>query len=405
MDPRDDPFVPAAGVPPLALIGRDDVVIEFTVALDRLQEGRFGAAPLITGPRGSGKTVLLNELVVRARERGWFAASEEVIPKTPLSQLIVVLAHEMLMEMSLTKRATAQVRRALGVLKAFTAVSAFGLKLNIDADAVHGTADSGLFERDLRSLFVELGEAARDQGVGILFALDEVHTLGARELDALNSALHKTAQLQLPVAFLAAGLFPSWQSGEESPDPTRISSYAGRMFVRSYVRLDPLPDEVAKEVLSAPLALRDVSIEDAALDDVISYCEGNVWLLQLVGSAMWAVAGTSPITTDDTGQAIATAQRQIAQSFLPRLLRDCTKTEIQILLALAECDAGGATFEELLGEIGEPLRSSQEDVIESIGQLARRDLVWLDYIGNLHNENFSLGFSVPRLGSYLREGS
>lgn len=375
------------------------------MALDKLQDGRFDVAPLITGPRGSGKTVLLNELTARAREQGWFVASDEVSPDTPLAQLIVVLAHEMLLEMSVKKRASARVRRALGVLKAFTAVSAFGLKLNIDAEAVRGTADSGLFERDLRNLFVELGETARDQSAGILFALDEVHALGAKELDALNSALHKAAQLELPVAFLAAGLFPSWQSGEESPDPTRISSYAGRMVVPSYVRLEPLSDEFAKEALSVPLSRRNVAIDEDALADAVAFCEGNAWLLQLLGAAVWEVAEDSPIATRHVEKAKDIVRRQLAQSFLPRLLRDCTKTEIEILTALANCDSAVVSFRELLDDGWPPLSASEEVVIESVGRLARRDLIWLDYVGNLHHENFSLGFSVPRLGAYLREGA
>jgi hypothetical protein len=52
--------------------------------------------------------------------------------------------------MSGRHRAQERVRRALGVLKAFSAVSAFGIELNIDAEKVSGTADSGVFERGLR---------------------------------------------------------------------------------------------------------------------------------------------------------------------------------------------------------------------------------------------------------------
>lgn len=237
----------------MTLAGRDDVLERFDVTLSRLESGRPDVAPLITGSRGLGKTVLLNKLVQNAKQRGWFVASEEAIPGTPLSALIAILAHEVLLEMSRRHRIAANVRRVLGILKAFTAVSALGVTLNIDADAVTGTADTGIFSRDLRRLFIEIGTLAQQQSVGVVFALDELHTLYETELEDLNSALHQTAQRQLPVAFIGAGLFPSWQkSGNQNVDPTIVDSYPARMSASTYIRLKPLDVEASKRALAGP---------------------------------------------------------------------------------------------------------------------------------------------------------
>ena len=65
-----NPFKPTAGAEPPVLIGRERVVEDFSEGLD---EGVGSPARLmrITGPRGSGKTVLLTELGDVARVHGW----------------------------------------------------------------------------------------------------------------------------------------------------------------------------------------------------------------------------------------------------------------------------------------------------------------------------------------------
>jgi hypothetical protein len=166
--------------------------------------------------------VLFNEMVRRARERGWYAGAEETVPGTPLVALIALMARDVLLEMSRRHRAAEKVKRAMGVLKAFASVSVVGVRLDINAEAVTGTADTGILELDLRRLFVTIGALAQLQGVGALFALDEVHAIGNSDLYTFNSALHATAQQELPVAFVGAGLFPSWQgSGPPEEDPQR----------------------------------------------------------------------------------------------------------------------------------------------------------------------------------------
>lgn len=67
---RANPFTPAAGAEPPALIGREDVLFDFE---ESLLAGVGAPARLmrIAGPRGSGKTVLLNKLSEIARKHGW----------------------------------------------------------------------------------------------------------------------------------------------------------------------------------------------------------------------------------------------------------------------------------------------------------------------------------------------
>lgn len=66
----DNPFTPTFGVTPPLLVGRDDVLDEFRIALDG-GPGDPGRAMLLTGVRGAGKTVALNACEDEAHRRGW----------------------------------------------------------------------------------------------------------------------------------------------------------------------------------------------------------------------------------------------------------------------------------------------------------------------------------------------
>lgn len=61
MDPVFNPFSPGAGAPPPALIGRQDILEEARILLARIRLRKAVQSFMLTGLRGVGKTVLLNE--------------------------------------------------------------------------------------------------------------------------------------------------------------------------------------------------------------------------------------------------------------------------------------------------------------------------------------------------------
>ena len=66
-----NPFRPSFGVSPRVLAGRAGVIDDFDIALDE-GPGSPMRTVLVSGARGMGKTVVLNELEDRARSRGWW---------------------------------------------------------------------------------------------------------------------------------------------------------------------------------------------------------------------------------------------------------------------------------------------------------------------------------------------
>jgi len=84
MDPIKNPFTPGAGCPPYELAGRADVLEEARILLGRTILKKPEKSMLLTGLRGVGKTVLLNNIEQEALKQGYrtinFEVNESMIP-------------------------------------------------------------------------------------------------------------------------------------------------------------------------------------------------------------------------------------------------------------------------------------------------------------------------------------
>ena len=223
MDPLDNPYRPGAGTPPPALIGRDELIDRFGVAVRRAVTGRPGKSLMPIGLRGVGKTVLLNRFAEIASNEGLQVAFIEAPETGDFRTLLAVRLRKVLLEMERSGPARA-VARALQILKTFSLQLPDGSAIAIDVDALAGQADSGILTEDLTDLLVAVGEAAREKRGGLLLAIDEVQYLSSDELGALITAIHRTSQLNLPIVLIGAGLpqLPGL-AGE-------AKSYAERLF-------------------------------------------------------------------------------------------------------------------------------------------------------------------------------
>jgi len=74
-----NPFHPSFGVSPPLLVARDSLIEEFAEGLEE-GPGSAARATIYAGPRGSGKTVMLNAVEDRAKSLGWIVFSETASP-------------------------------------------------------------------------------------------------------------------------------------------------------------------------------------------------------------------------------------------------------------------------------------------------------------------------------------
>lgn len=256
-----NPYNPGAGTEPPAFTRRDQLMDDYKIALRRTVDGRPGKSIMPTGLRGVGKTVLLNRFHAIAVEAGLVGFLIEASDAGGFSRLLAARLRKVLLELD-RGSVSASVKRALGVLKAFTYTLPDGSSISLDVDAVVGSADSGLLDEDLTALVVAAGEAAQDRGRGLLVAVDEVQYLSKEELAAVITAIHRTVQMNLPVMLVGAGLpqLPGLAGDAKS--------YAERLF--DYPNVGSLEARDAAAALTQPAEAQGVRFDPDALDAILT---------------------------------------------------------------------------------------------------------------------------------------
>ncbi len=384
MDPVRNPYSPGAGTRPPALVGREREIEAMDVALQRLRRGRDGRSQLLTGLRGVGKTVLLNEFEQLADARGFFREHVEVSEDGDLPARLAAALRRLLLSMDARRRIGDQVHRALGVLKAFSLRLPDGPELSIDVEAVHGPADSGDLTVDLAGLFVEIGTVARDHDTGVLVTIDELHYVSAAVLEALVMGLHRATQLALPITVAGAGL-PALAAltGE-------AKSYAERIFTFPVVGSLSAPD--ARDALLLPAADEGVTWTGNAVDRVVAATEGYPYFLQEFGKQAWDAAdGPETITLDDVERSLPIALAELDDGFFRVRTGRTSTPERRYLLAMAELGPGPVRTRdvaEVLGKTASALGPTRDGLLRKALCYSPR-WGWID-------------FTVPLFDEYLR---
>ena len=382
MDPFENPFRPGAGTPPPALIGRDELIDKYGVALRRALSGRPGKSLMPIGLRGVGKTVLLNRFHAIARDDGLKVAFIEAPESGDFRGLLAVRLRAILLELD-TGPVSRAVKRALGTLKSFSYSLPDGTSIALDIDALAGRADSGVLSEDVTDLLVAAGEAARDRRTGILLAVDEVQYLSAEELGALITAVHRTVQMSLPVMLVGAGLpqLPGLAGDAKS--------YAERLF--DFPQVGSLPDEEARAVLVIPVEDQSVTFEDAALVELVRRSQGYPYFLQEWGYHVWNAASKSPVTRQDVIAAAPEVQQQLDENFFLVRMDRLTPAEKKYLHAMAELGAGPHRS----GDIAASLGVKVESVAPRRSGLIRKGMIYSPAHGDT-------AFTVPLFDDFLR---
>ena len=137
MDPIQNPFSPGAGSPPPELVGRAGILEQARILLGRIQAKRPEKSILLTGLRGVGKTVLLNEIDRLAIKSGYRTVVVEAHEDKSLAALLVPPLRKLLFELDRVAGAGNKAKRGLAVLKGFmngVKVSLGDIEVGLDID-------------------------------------------------------------------------------------------------------------------------------------------------------------------------------------------------------------------------------------------------------------------------------
>ncbi len=385
MDPIRNPYAPGAGTPPPELAGRDELRETVRIAIARSRRGRYAKSVLMVGLRGVGKTVLLDRMRDDAEAAGIVTMRIEAPESHSLPALLAPQLRQVLIRLSRNERAKDLARRALRGLAGFVTalrVKYDDIEVTLDIEPEPGLADNGDLELDLQVLMEAVGAAAQSADTALAMFIDELQYVEEDQLAALITALHRTAQRQLPVILVGAGL-PQLRGRMGN-----AKSYAERLF--DFPEIMPLSSDDATLAIAKPASDEGVSFEPEALDRIVRETHGYPYFLQEWGKHVWDVAAHSPITLHDVEIASESAIAALDESFFRVRFDRLTPSEKTYLRAMAELGPGPHRS----GAIADVLDRKVASLAPTRSNLIAKGMIWSPSHGDT-------AFTVPIFDQFM----
>lgn len=319
----DNPFTPDFGQQPLKLAGRDGLMSSLREGLTSGPvDPRFTS--MLLGPRGSGKTVILNHLRDEAQMSGWIVLSLDASTSGIRERIVEHIAW--------TREAHESLPNAENDLTERRALKFKMFPFEWQREAVRAVRPKWGLRRQL----TELSDHASRHDTALLLLVDEMHSGDTTELRRLAADLqHITKGDGLPLAFLGAGL--------SEMKHTLLEDKWMTFFARCNRQdMPPLSRIDAERFLGG--AVRDAggSFEGDALDALTAAAGSLPYKMQLVGSNAWeaADAPTHPIGERAAQVAVAEANRLMHERVSLPAWHALNETERAYLRRVVELGGG-----------------------------------------------------------------
>lgn len=293
------------------------------------------ASMRITGLRGVGKTVLLEQLADHASEAGWETASLELQPShntdEALAEALVSLLERTRLRLSRLER----LRKAAGKAVRGTSLSITWEELSLSLSFGSGREESLAHE-----LFVTVEAALAKGRTGVVLLLDEAQVIrdersrhGEHPLSLLIAPIVALQRREIPLAFVVCGL-PTLTANLQ-----KARSYSERLFRGEEIgSLNPVE---ALDAFLRPLEGTSRTSERALAEAVVEEVEGYPYFLQLWGSELWDAADISDSRTLTTVLLDATRPdiySRLDRDFYEPRMATLTPAEQDVIAASAFCD-------------------------------------------------------------------
>lgn len=385
MNPVKNPYSPGAGSPPPELVGRDAILEQARILLGRVRARRSEKSLLLTGLRGVGKTVLLNEIERLAKAEDYHAISIEAHEGKPLGPLIAPYLRSLLFELDRVAGAGDKAKRGLRVLRSFLGalkITYNDVTIGLDVDPEQGAADSGDLGIDLPNLLIAVAEAAEERKSAIAVLIDEIQYFNQKELGALIMAMHKVQQRQLPLVLVGAGLpiLPGLAGDAKS--------YAERLF--SFPGVGALSESESAKALREPAQAAGVEFDPLALREVYRLTKGYPYFLQEWGYQSWNRAPESPITLQVVQEATTVVVQRLDENFFRVRFDRLTPSEKTFLRAMADLGPGAHRTGDIADRMGIKITS----IGPSRANLIRKGMIYSPAHGDL-------AFTVPLFDEFM----
>jgi hypothetical protein len=340
-----NPFTPVFGNEPPILAGRERMIQDVLTGLDN-GPGDPNRATIFTGPRGSGKTVLLSIIAGAAEGMGWISVHATAIPGML----------DMLLEQIEEKGAEFFTSDNDGGVTGLQ-ISGVGVTRQLPTTSkVSFRTQVGRYLKQLEAY-----------NIGLLITVDEVNAQVPEMITLVDSFQHFVRERR-NIALLMAGL----PNNVLQMFQHKSISYLRRAFRR---QLDSISIPEVRIAIDDTVKLADRTIDKKALQMAAEATNGFPFLIQLVGFYMFARSQKKKITVEDAESGIEIAKIDMERMIIDSTIRDLSEKDREFLQAMSQ-DEDYSNISDIAKRLGaSPSLAShykrrlvEQGVISSVGR-------------------------------------
>ena len=346
MKNHKNPFTPAFGSEPLFLAGREQIISDILTGLEN-GPGDPNRASILSGPRGSGKTVLLTKIANEASRIGWVSANV-----TAASGMLEKILEQI--EHNGGEFLPAKAKKRL------SEIHAFGIGFSVE-NVPERKSSWRLQMSKYLDLFAE-------HQIGVLITVDEIDA-NQKEMIKLVADFQHFVRERREVALLMAGLPGKTLRMIQDKD----ISFVRRAFQH---KLDLIAIADVKTAIRKTVESSGREIGNGALDMAAAYTKGFPFLIQLVGYHTWRQSPERKgITIEDVESGIECSEEYMERMILDTTVRELSEKDLEFLLAMLP-DSAESKMNDITERMGVTtslagqyrLRLIKQGVIEEYGR-------------------------------------
>ncbi len=396
MNRSANPFRPGAGHPPPYLAGREaeKQIFERLLRQDAITENL-----VLTGLRGSGKTVLLDSLKNLAMRRGWLWTGADINESASVNE--ANLATRLCADLAI-KTSSVVVSKTQSIAPGFASESRT-VEQGLGFDALKQVfAETPGLPLDKLKAAIEFGWNAladSDSRIrGIIFAYDEAQNMSDHAekdqfpLSLLLDVFQSMQRKGLPLMLALTGLPTLY------PKLVDSRTYAERMFRSAF--LESLSEPETRDAILKPIEGNDqVTLNRETVGAIVRMSGGYPYFIQFICREVYDAFTIRP----DKGRAGKVPVREIeekldADFFSGRWSRvtDRQRELLSIIAGLESCEDEFSISEIVEKSRSAPIKPfSASNVSQMLAALAGQGLLY-------RNRHGKYTFSVPLFGAFIR---
>lgn len=351
-------FTPGFGKTPHVLAGRDWLLVSIKEGLNAGPgDPRFST--ILLGNRGTGKTVILNDIEDTAAEAGW-----TVLPVDASTPGLMGRVSAQLEAAKTTNDLVASAGMGTSATQRKWTAGVNIRAAHVSREIVQHIEHEWGFRRQIETL----GRLAAEAGTGVLLSVDELHAGDCQELRRFSADMqHVSQRASLPVAFIGAGLVDMRY--------TILQDRKMTFFHRCEQEwVSAIETAEAHRFYAEIFADSDVRCDDGVIARMAGLSGGLPYKMQLLGHHAWLVSGAPArqISHDHIDDASVHTERAMAARVYRPTWRDLSETERLIMEALGR--AGGAIARVDLARQSGIAPAALSDYAERLGEADCIDL-------------------------------